>query len=104
MLTMYAGEIVEDAPVDSALEKPLHPYTSGLLRALPRLSQRRGLLPSIPGRVPMLGHMPAGCRFQPRCPYATAGCERAQVLRNADDGRRVRCWRYGDLDLPGAAA
>ena len=49
MLTMYAGEIIEDAPVDDALERPLHPYTSGLLRALPRLSARRGVLPSIAG-------------------------------------------------------
>ncbi|MFO1133721.1 MAG: ABC transporter ATP-binding protein [Rhodoblastus sp.] len=104
MLTMYAGEIVEDAAVDAALEHPLHPYTSGLLRALPRLSARRADLPSIPGRVPTLGQMPQGCRFRQRCPYATDGCEKAQTLEDAGDGRRVRCWRFRDLALPGVAA
>ena len=104
MLTMYAGEIVEDAAVDAALEHPLHPYTSGLLRALPRLSARRAALPSIPGRVPTLGQMPHGCRFRQRCPYATDGCEQPQTLRDAGNGRRVRCWRFRDLGLPGVAA
>jgi peptide/nickel transport system ATP-binding protein len=104
MLTMYAGEIVEDAAVDAALERPLHPYTSGLLRALPRLSERRSALPSIPGRVPTLGRMPEGCRFRPRCPHAGAGCEAPQVLEDAGDGRRVRCWRFRDLALPGATS
>ena len=104
MLTMYAGEIVEDAPVDAALERPQHPYTSGLLRALPRLCERRSALPSIPGRVPLLGQMPAGCRFQPRCPHATDGCERPQKLADAGEGRRVRCWRFRDLALKGATA
>ncbi|MBX3525757.1 MAG: ABC transporter ATP-binding protein [Methylobacteriaceae bacterium] len=104
MLTMYAGEIVEDAGVDAALEHPLHPYTSGLLRALPRLSERRSALPSIPGRVPVLGQMPEGCRFRQRCPFAIDGCERPQPLQDAGAGRRVRCWRFRDLDLPGVAA
>ncbi len=104
MLTMYAGEIVEDAAVDAALEHPLHPYTSGLLRALPRLSPRRAALPSIPGRVPTLGQMPTGCRFRQRCPYAAAGCEAPQALQDAGGGRRVRCWRFRDLALPGVAA
>jgi peptide/nickel transport system ATP-binding protein len=89
MLTMYAGEIVEDGPVDAALERPLHPYTSGLLRALPHLSERRGALPSIPGRVPSLGQMPQGCRFQPRCPYATDGCERTQSLQTTEENCNV---------------
>jgi len=46
--------------------------------------------------------MPDGCRFMARCPYATAGCEAEQELRDAGDGRRVRCWRFGELELPGA--
>ena len=104
MLTMYAGEIIEDAPVDDALERPLHPYTSGLLRALPRLSARRGVLPSIAGRVPSPADMPAGCRFRTRCAHAIAGCEAEQPLRDVGGGRRVRCWRYDELALPGAAA
>ena len=54
MITMYAGEVIEDAAVDDALVRPLHPYTSGLLRSLPHLSPRHGKLPSIPGRVPSI--------------------------------------------------
>ena len=104
VLTMYAGEIIEDAPVDTLLERPLHPYSSGLLRALPRLSPRRSALPSIPGRVPSAAEMPEGCRFRPRCSFAVAGCEAEQPLQDAGEGRRVRCWRFRDLDLPGAVA
>ncbi len=58
MITMYAGEVIEDAAVDAALVRPLHPYTSGLLRSLPHLSPRLGKLPSIPGRVPSIAEMP----------------------------------------------
>jgi peptide/nickel transport system ATP-binding protein len=102
MITMYAGEVIEDAPVDDALIRPLHPYTSGLLRSLPHLSPRRGKLSSIPGRVPSIMNMPNGCRFKARCPYATDGCEAEQELQDAGDGRKVRCWRYKELELPGA--
>jgi peptide/nickel transport system ATP-binding protein len=102
IITMYAGEVIEDAPVDEVLIRPLHPYTSGLLRSLPHLSPRRGKLPSIPGRVPSITEMPNGCRFKARCPYATDGCEAEQELRDAGGGRKVRCWRFKELDLPGA--
>ena len=101
MITMYAGEIIEDAAVDAALIRPLHPYTSGLLRSLPHLSPRLGKLPSIPGRVPSVMEMPNGCRFRARCPHAIEGCEAEQELRDAGDGRRVRCWRFKELELPG---
>jgi peptide/nickel transport system ATP-binding protein len=102
MITMYAGEVIEDAGVDAALVRPLHPYTSGLLRSLPHLSPRLGRLPSIPGRVPSVVEMPNGCRFRARCPHATAGCEAEQELLDAGDGRKVRCWRFGEIELPGA--
>jgi len=102
MITMYAGEVIEDAAVDEALVKPLHPYTSGLLRSLPHLSERRGKLASIPGRVPSIMDMPNGCRFKARCPYAIEACGEEQPLRDAGGGRRVRCARFADLDLPGA--
>jgi peptide/nickel transport system ATP-binding protein len=101
LLTMYAGEIVEDAPVDAALERPRHPYTSGLLRSMPHFSDRRGELPSIPGRVPSPRAMPSGCRFRARCAYATAGCETEQPMRRLD-GRAARCWRLDEIHLPGA--
>ncbi len=102
MVTMYAGEVIEIAPVDDALTKPLHPYTSGLLRSLPHLSPRRTDLPSIPGRVPSPAAMPQGCRFRARCAHAMAGCEAEQSLHDAGNGRKVRCWRFAELDLPGA--
>ena len=102
MITMYAGEVIEDSPVDDALLKPLHPYTSGLLRSLPHLSPRHADLPSIPGRVPSLAEMPAGCRFRPRCSHATKACEGEQALQDAGGGRKVRCVRFRELDLPGA--
>ena len=102
MITMYAGEVIEDSPVDDALLKPLHPYTSGLLRSLPHLSPRHADLPSIPGRVPSLAEMPTGCRFRPRCAHAATGCEAEQALQDAGGGRKVRCWRFGELELPGA--
>jgi peptide/nickel transport system ATP-binding protein len=102
MITMYAGEVIEDAAVDDALVRPLHPYTSGLLRSLPHLSPRQGKLPSIPGRVPSILDMPNGCRFKARCPHAVAGCEAEQELRDAGGGRKVRCWRFRELELPGA--
>jgi peptide/nickel transport system ATP-binding protein len=102
MITMYAGEVIEDAPVDDALIRPLHPYTSGLLRSLPHLSPRRGKLSSIPGRVPSIMNMPNGCRFKARCPYAADDCEAEQELQDAGGSRKVRCWRYKELELPGA--
>jgi peptide/nickel transport system ATP-binding protein len=104
MLTMYAGEIVEDAPVDAALERPRHPYTSGLLRSLPRLAQRRERLPSIPGRVPTPQAMPAGCRFRERCAHAGEGCADEQPMAAIAPARFARCTRAGQLALPGAVA
>ena len=99
---MYAGEVIEDATVDEALVRPLHPYTSGLLRSLPHLSPRHGRLPSTRGRVPSISEMPAGCRFRARCAHAAKGCEAEQKLQDAGGGRRVRCHRFAELNLPGA--
>ncbi|MFT7390864.1 MAG: peptide/nickel transport system ATP-binding protein [Paracoccaceae bacterium] len=104
MITMYAGEVVEDAPVDDALTRPLHPYTSGLLRALPQFNRGRGAFAFIPGRVPSPAAMPDGCRFRDRCPHAAPCCTNAQSLLNVAPGRRVRCARADDLALPGAVA
>ncbi len=101
LLTMYAGEIVEDADLDAALMAPKHPYTSGLLRSLPRLTPRKTRLPSIPGQVPSPMQMPDGCRFEPRCPHRGAACGRKVPLFDLGD-RRVRCARHGDFVLPGS--
>jgi peptide/nickel transport system ATP-binding protein len=72
------------------------------LRSLPHLSERRGKLASIPGRVPSIMDMPNGCRFKARCPHAVEACDKEQELRDAGGGRKVRCWRFAELDLPGA--
>jgi peptide/nickel transport system ATP-binding protein len=105
MITMYAGEVVEDAPVDQALMRPRHPYTSGLLRSLPRLSERRAKLSSIPGRVPSPRDMPGGCRYRARCSHAQPPCAQEQSLRRATAGEPAhwsRCMRLQSLELPGA--
>jgi peptide/nickel transport system ATP-binding protein len=103
VITMYAGEVVEDAAVDDVLAHPQHPYTSGLLRSLPRLSMPKSLLPAIPGRVPSLAEIGCGCRFAPRCTYALPPCAEAQVLRG-DASHRVRCCRSAELTLAGAVS
>ena len=89
---MYAGEIVEQAPVDDLFENPRHPYTQGLLRALPHVSIKREKLVPIPGVVPPPQMMPPGCRFAPRCPHALARCWGEEPQLELDDGRPLRCF------------
>ena len=101
MLTMYAGEIVEDGPVQDILARPLHPYTAGLLGSLPHRQARKSRLTSIPGRVPSITEMPAGCRFGPRCTYAQPECNTPQVLLPLG-ARHVRCRRHDTLSLAGS--
>ena len=71
---MYGGVIVEDAPVREIFKDPQHPYTKGLLRAIPSHAQKKESLDTIPGSVPNLIYPPAGCRFHPRCPTAMVTC------------------------------
>ncbi len=103
VITMYAGEVVEDAAVDDVLVHPQHPYTSGLLRSIPRLSPPKTLLPAIPGRLPALAELAGGCRFAPRCTHALPECAQAQPLRGAES-HRVRCCRHAELSLAGAVS
>ena len=93
VLVMYAGRIVEEAGAQALFDDPRHPYTRGLLASVPRIDVARGDLPSIPGTVPDLAHLPPGCAFHPRCPLAEEGC-RAAVPQLAADraGRRVACF------------
>jgi peptide/nickel transport system ATP-binding protein len=91
---MYGGEIVEQAPVDALFELPQHPYTVGLIGAVPRLDQRAERLATIEGMVPDMAHPPRGCRFSPRCPFADDRCraERPPIVP-LDNGRWSRCFR-----------
>ncbi len=89
---MYAGRIVEKAPVREIFDRPLHPYTQALLRSRPRLGERHGRLEAIPGFVPGLQEMPSGCRFHPRCPEAAARCRAEEVvLREVLPGHWTAC-------------
>jgi peptide/nickel transport system ATP-binding protein len=101
VVTMYAGEVVEQGATDQMLARPRHPYSSALLRSLPGLTGRKARLPSIPGRVPMPREMPRGCRFEPRCAHARPPCREPQALREAGEAAAVRCWRAGEIELPG---
>jgi oligopeptide/dipeptide ABC transporter ATP-binding protein len=88
---MYAGDIVESAPTQEMLTHPLHPYTQGLLRAIPRLDGDVEYLPVIRGSVPDLAHLPRGCRFAPRCDLAEPGCHEPQELVATTGDHYVRC-------------
>lgn len=76
-LVMYAGKIVEQAPVRALFAQPRHPYTAGLLRSMPRGPQQSRRLVTIPGQVPSPREYPAGCRFADRCPHAAPVCRAA---------------------------
>jgi peptide/nickel transport system ATP-binding protein len=88
---MYAGEIVESAPVDELFDNPLHPYTQGLLRSRPGGAARGGLY-VIPGRVPGLHEMPSGCRFAHRCPNVLQVCHDQHPPLIEDREHRLRCF------------
>ncbi len=92
---MYAGRIVEEGPVQEILREPRHPYTAGLLRAAPRLE--RGKLTPIPGIVPPLDALPAGCAFAPRCEFRRAECDAAMPeLRRVNSAHAARCVLVGE--------
>ena len=93
---MYAGEIVEEAPVDILFNNPTHPYTQGLIASVPKLGSGVKVLPSIPGSVPDLSMLPKGCRFAPRCKYATEHCHSEEPkLFEISAHQKCRCWMAG---------
>jgi len=91
---MYAGQIVERAPVAELFSRPQHPYTVGLIGSLPRLGERRERLAAIRGSVPVLSGRTIGCRFAPRCPFAQAACTATSPdLVDQGGGHLSRCLR-----------
>ena len=92
---MYAGQIVEHATKAEIFNRPLHPYTIGLMDAIPRVNgDMEHDLHTIPGTVPALGNFPEGCRFCTRCPFADERCRtQAPALEDAGDGHLVRCFK-----------
>ena len=93
---MYTGNIVEQAEVKDLFSKPLHPYTEGLLQSIPRITKEKTPIAPIRGTVPNPFHMPSGCSFHPRCPYAEDICRREEPqLIEQTPCHAVRCWRFG---------
>jgi peptide/nickel transport system ATP-binding protein len=95
VVVMYAGKVVEEASCEQLFANPRHPYTQGLIRSIPRLDMaatHKTRLQTIAGTVPKLINPPVGCRFAPRCSFATDECRRAQPsLRELEPGHKVAC-------------
>ena len=97
---MYLGQIVEEADVEHIFDNPLHPYTRGLIQSIPQLEGvRQKRLYMIKGMVPLLSQIPEGCRFAPRCEFATDECRKCMPqLTEVGEGHRVRCHRAVNND------
>jgi len=95
VVVMYAGKVVEEAPVEALFGNPRHPYTQGLIRSIPRVdraAEKKQRLEAIPGTVPSLLNPPPGCRFASRCRFVTDACTQAMPpLKEVGPGHFVRC-------------
>jgi len=97
VVVMYAGRVVERAPVKALFRQPAHPYTAGLLRSIPALQETGGAgerprLKTIPGMVPSLRRLPGGCRFRDRCERAQEICARVEpTLETKREGQEAAC-------------
>jgi len=97
---MYASKIAEWSPCADLFREPLHPYTVGLFRSLPKLKGERKRLRVIPGTVPSPLNFPSGCKFHPRCPIAADKCSKEEPeLLEITDGRKAACWFAGKEKL-----
>lgn len=100
VVVIYAGKTMEEASTVELFDNPLHPYTRGLMQAIPSpdVSRKVRSLYEIQGTVPSLLAVPPGCRFHPRCPYAETVCKEEEPLfQEITPGHRVACWRAGDV-------
>jgi peptide/nickel transport system ATP-binding protein len=104
VVVLYAGRVCEVAKTYELYERPKHPYTEALLAAVPRLDMRKTLR-VIPGNIPNLIEPPSGCRFHPRCKYATKTCERdIPALEEIDPDHFVACHEWRNISLRGEGA
>ncbi|MBL9210059.1 MAG: ABC transporter ATP-binding protein [Opitutaceae bacterium] len=98
VVVMYAGRVAEAGPVEEIFSRPTHPYTRGLLDSIPTLEKtRKTRLTVIEGMVPGLKDLPAGCRFQNRCPYRIALCDTQPALEGVGPGHETACHRWREL-------
>src|SRR5262245_1613072 len=100
---MYAGRIAEVGPVRDVVQRPRHPYTKGLMGAIPTAAQRNRRLVQIPGSMPRLNAIPSGCSFHPRCADALARCRRDRPERLPAGTSEAACWLYAADAETGAA-
>lgn len=105
VIVMYAGKIVEEAPVRDLFRAPKHPYSEGLLGSIPKLHETQERLQAIEGVVPSPFNMPPGCRFHPRCRYAKPACSQIEPpLMELAPRHFAACIKHTDYQLPQAAA
>jgi oligopeptide/dipeptide ABC transporter ATP-binding protein len=98
VLVMYAGRVIEEAPVARVFDHPLHPYTRGLLECVPSLTEDKPRLVAIPGTLPEPSRRPPGCRFAPRCAYAEPACtEAVPLLEVLEPAHTAACFRAREL-------
>lgn len=102
VIVMYAGQVVEEAAIDDLFNRPLHPYTNGLIDSVPSIDGPIEKLKSIPGQVPSPEEYSVGCRFAPRCSKAFGRCfEEQPALERKGDDRSVRCFLYDKQEVKG---
>ncbi|WP_174614589.1 ABC transporter ATP-binding protein [Virgibacillus ihumii] len=94
VLVMYAGKVVEKSPAEELFINPKHPYTQGLIKAIPNLEEEQEELPIIQGTVPNPDELLNGCRFADRCPFARGLCHDESPALTGDDDHQVSCWMY----------
>ena len=98
VMVMYAGRVIEEAPVETIFDHPMHPYTRGLLDCIPSLTEDKPRLVAIPGTLPEPARRPPGCRFGPRCAHALPACSASiPVLESLEPAHTAACFRAREL-------